>query len=127
VATKQSLGFVDGPAISDDQGKILPTQCLNDSMHEVLEEIFESAGHLFPPDVSSKEIMKTHYQAFRTFRKTSDTRAIERKVSQTDIDVVNRWESVEQAKGLRPSQPMRQHYAQLELLIEPFLRYTWKM
>jgi hypothetical protein len=48
-------------------------------------------------------------------------------VADKDIDVVNRWKSVEKAKGTRPSRPMRQHYAQLSLLIEPFLCYTKAM
>jgi hypothetical protein len=82
---------------------------------------------LFPKHVTDKEALHKTYQAFRTFRRTSDTRAHEMNVADKDIDVVNRWKSVEKAKGTRPSRPMRQHYAQLSLLIEPFLRYTKAM
>jgi hypothetical protein len=32
------------------------------------------------------------------------------KVRQTDIDVVNRWKSLEAADGNRPNRPMQQHY-----------------
>jgi hypothetical protein len=49
------------------------------------------------------------------------------KVAAADIDVVNRWKSVERADGNRPQRPMRQHYAELELLLGPFLRYTLAM
>eukprot|EP00978_Attheya_sp_CCMP212_P047631 scaffold422659_cov59-Attheya_sp.AAC.3 len=44
-----------------------------------------------------------------------------------DMDVVNRWKGVERTKGARPSCPMRHHYAELSLLIQPFLRYTRAM
>jgi hypothetical protein len=53
--------------------------------------------------------------------------AIKKKVGRTDIDVVNRWKSVKSADGNRQSHPMRQHYAELELLAGPFLWYTWAM
>jgi hypothetical protein len=49
------------------------------------------------------------------------------KVSSNDIDVVNRWQSVEKAKGSCPARPMRQYYAELEQLLAPFLRYTKAM
>jgi hypothetical protein len=62
------------------------------------------------------------HQVFRSFRRSSDTRAIEMNVSKTDIEIVNRWHAVEAAKGNRPNFPMHQHYAQLA-----FLRYTGAM
>ncbi len=71
--------------------------------------------------------MRKRVQAYRTFRRTSDSIAIEEKVAQADIDVINRWQTVEKAAGSRPNRPMRQHYAELELLLKPFLRYTWVM
>ena len=63
---------------------------------------------------------------YRTFRRTSDTRALEEKVDQTDIDIVNKWEQRGSDKR-KIAQPMRHHYAQFELLIKPFLRYTYAM
>jgi hypothetical protein len=127
MAFKRQHGFVDGPAISDLQGRVLSTKGIDDSMLEVLEEIFETSRYMFPPDIENKEILRQKYQAFRTLRRTSDTRALEMKVSKNDIDIINRWQDIERAQGNRPSRPMRQHYAQLELLIAPFLRYTWAM
>ncbi len=68
-----------------------------------------------------------HVQVYRTLGRTSDIRALVMKVGRNDIDVVNRWKALEQADGNRPHPPMRQHYAKLELLIGPFLRYTLAM
>jgi hypothetical protein len=92
-----------------------------------LEELHETARHLFPPNVRSIEDLRKKYHAFRSFRRTSDTRATEKKVDPDDVDIINRWKTVEKAKGKRPSRPMRQHYADFSLLLEPFLRNSWAM
>jgi hypothetical protein len=127
MALKARRGFVDGPAISDLQGQVYSTRDMSDSLFEILDDLFDSHRHLFPVDILSKEMMKERYQAFRTFRRTSDTRATEMGVSKADIDMVNRWESAERAKGKRQNMPMRMHYTQVELIVKPFLRYTGKM
>ena len=127
IALKSRRGFVDGPAISDLHGQVYSTRDMSDSLAEILDDLFDSQRHLFPADVTSKEMMKERYQAFRTFRRTSDTRATEMGVSKADIDMVNRWESAERAKGKRQNMPMRMHYTQVELILKPFLRYTGQM
>jgi hypothetical protein len=124
---KASLGFRTGPAISDIRGQILSNSSLNDSLLEILEVFFDSHRELFPASVTDKEMLRKRVQVYRTLRRTSDTRAINKRIGQADIDVVNRWNSLESADGNRPHRPMRQHYAELELLIGPFLRYTWGM
>jgi hypothetical protein len=124
---KLAKGFVDGPAISDLNGKVFATRDMSDSLAEILDDLFESHRHLFPVNILSKEMMQERYQAFRTYRRSSDTRAAEMGVSQADIDMVNRWESAERAKGKRQNMPMRMHYAQVELILKPFLRYTGRM
>jgi hypothetical protein len=127
LAFKRSIGQVIGPAISDIKGKIYSSRSLNDAFLEILEDLFDTNRELFPASIPDKETLRKRIQAYRTFRRTSDSIAIEEGISQTDIDVVNRWQAVEKAKGSRPSRPMRQHYAELELLLKPFLRYTWGM
>ena len=100
---------------------------MSDSLFEILDDLFDSHRHLFPADIFSKSMMKERYQAFRMYRRTSDTRATEMGVSKADIDMVNRWESTERAKGKRQNMPMRMHYTQVELIVKPFLRYTGQM
>ena len=78
-------------------------------------------------DMDTEEKLRDSYQCFRTFRRTSDTRSLEKKVSESDMDIVNRWKDVETAAGRIPGRSMRQHYDQLELLLGPFLRYTFIM
>jgi hypothetical protein len=127
LAFKKSIGQVTGPAMSDVKGKIYSSLSLNDAFLDILEDLFKMNGELFPASIEDKETLLKQVQAYRTFRRTSDSIAIKEGVSQTAIDVVNRWQAVEKAKGSRPNRPMRQHYAKLELLLRPFLRYTLVM
>jgi hypothetical protein len=126
-ASKRRNGFEDGPAISDEKGEAYSSRAIEDCLHEILEDLFDEKPTLFPQNIGDKKELKKHFQAFRTFRRTSDTQAVEMKVAQDDIDVVNCWKSIEKAKGVRPSRPMRQHYADVSLFLKPFLRYTWSM
>jgi hypothetical protein len=124
---KTSLDVIDGPAISDEKGRSYTTKDMTDSFQEILEDLFDTERHFFPPDITSKDILRERYQAFRSFRRTSDTRAAEMEVSPSDVDIVNRWESVEKAQGRRAAMPMRLHYLQFDLCLKPFLRYTGSM
>jgi hypothetical protein len=124
---KSAKGFVDGPAISDIRGRAYSTREMSEALVEVLEDLFDTDRALFPADITAKEILRNRYQAFRTFRKTSDTRGAESDVSSSDVDIVNRWESVEKAQGRRAAMPMRLHYTQIDVILKPFLRYTWAM
>jgi len=124
---KRLRGFRVGPAITDINGKLLSLKVLNDMFFEILTNIFDEEQSLFPKRVSDHESISAYYQCFRTFRRTSDTRALEVKVKRTDIDIVNKWKSDENSKSNKPSLPMHQLYAQLNLFLGPFLRYTKAM
>jgi hypothetical protein len=127
MAFKSRKGFLDGPAISDEAGRAYSTKDMTDSLLEALEDLFESDRGLFPADITSKGILRERYSAFRTYRRTSDTRAAEMNVGSTDTDIVNRWQLVEGAQGRRAAMPMRLHYTQIDIILKPFLRYTWLM
>ena len=94
---------------------------------EILTELYNSDKDLFPDDILTAEELHKHYQCFRTFRRTSNTRAIEQKVDLKDQQVVNRWRTFERAQGKRPNMPMHMHYAEVNELVKPFLRYTEAM
>jgi hypothetical protein len=127
IASNRRNGFEDSPAISDEKGEAYSSWAIDDCLNEIFEDLFDEKPTLFPQNIGDKEELKKCFQAFRTFRRTSYTQAVEMKVAQDDIDVVNCWKSIEKTKGVRPSRPMRQHYADLSLLLKPFLRYTWSM
>jgi hypothetical protein len=124
---KSTQGFMDGPAISKENGLLFSSRAVDDALLEVLEELFISNRELFPTKMETLEDLRKSYQVFRTLRRTSDTQALEMRVSKDDIDVVNRWAGVERAQGRRPGREMRHYYADITLLLKPFLRYTRAM
>ena len=124
---KRKKGFTDGPAICDLKGHVLGGRDIDSCLHEVLLDLFESHRHMFPADIKNESMVKERYSFYRTYRRASDTRAAEVAVSGLDMDIVNRWATVEKAKGRRPNMAMKLHYAQCEQLLKPFLRYTGSM
>ena len=90
IQIKKEEGQVQGPAISDHQGYLVSTQTLDKYLHEVLMELYEEHVSLFPPTIQSVEEIVPQYHCYRTFRRSSDTRALEEKINETDINVINR-------------------------------------
>ena len=86
---KASQDLTDGSAISKENGLLFTSRSIDDSMLEVLEELFISNQDLFPTKIEMAQDLRKSYQVFRTLRRTSDTQALEMKVSKDDIDVVN--------------------------------------
>ena len=122
----ERAGRQGGPAITDWAGKPLKTSEIDDHLHFYLGKLWEE-GHKFPAEISSLEDIAERFSIYRSLRRASDTRALEMKVSEADIDIVKRWKSVEGAKGSRPGRSMRQHCAEVSNLKLPFLRYTKAM
>ena len=120
-------GRTKGPAICDKEGKVLTAFTLNGLFHEALTEIHSSNPDMFLTDIRTAEDVEANYNVFRSFRRGSDSRAIAKGVSVTDIEVVNRWLKKERAGGSRPHQSMRHHYADVNLLLDSYLRYTRAM
>jgi hypothetical protein len=99
MALKKDQNLVDGPAFSDEKGKVLSASFIDDSMHVILEELLEKDRSMFPHSIKSIDDIQSNYQAFRSFRRTSDTRALDERVSTDDINLVNRWHMIERAQG----------------------------
>ena len=116
---KKSFSFSDGPGISDIKGKLLRARDIDDMLIEALIHHFKESQDLFPVDIKTEENIED--------RRSSTTRALEKKVSKTDIEIVNRWRSIETSKGRKPHMPMHLHYAQIGELLNPFLRFTEAM
>ena len=127
IKVKGDQGYVDGPAISDNKGRLASRHSVNDCFMEALEETFVMHQELFPMKIKELEHIRESYHIFRSTRRTSDTQALEAGVSVPDINLVNRWGTVERAKGKRPSRAMTYHYADVSILLKPFLRYTKEM
>jgi hypothetical protein len=127
IVLRQAEGRTEGPAICDPLGRQWTTTQSNEIIHELLCSLFDQDSSLFPSYISSHAMIIAKYHLFRSFRRASDSRAIAKGLNLSDIRVVNRWHKVEKAAGQRPSYDMSQHYAQVDLLVDCFLRYTEAM
>ena len=135
---KRKVGWIDGPAITNSKGVLYSLKDLDYKLVEVLTRIYLDQQNLFPIEIKDlirrakddhHKIIKKYYSCFRTFRRTSDSRALDMNdiLKQDDIDIVNRWKSLEKARGKRPGRQMKQHYAEVSVLLKPYLRYTSAM
>jgi hypothetical protein len=84
---KATQGFPDGPAISKENGNMFSSRAIDESMLDVLEELFVSNRYLFPTKIETIQDLQKSYQVFRTLRRTSDTQALEMRASKDDIYV----------------------------------------
>jgi hypothetical protein len=125
---RQQEGRTSGPAICDSAGVVWTTLVANKILHELLEILFSINSSLFPKHISSFGDIREAYHVFRSFRRGSDSRAISQNVSELDINSINRWAQKESAKGRKiPHKKLSQYYAQQDLLLNCFLRYTFAM
>jgi hypothetical protein len=126
---KAKMGYSDGPLISDMTGMLTAPKVIDDDLiHEVLVQIYREKRTLFPICINGADDIVSHYKSYRSFRRTSDTRALEMKVSSDDINIVNRWRTIDRKKqGKRVAVKMSYHYSDFDKLIKPFLRFTAAM
>jgi len=60
----------------------------------------------------------------RSFRRGATTEARNQKVSENDINLMNRWRNFEKAGGKRPRMWMQDHYLDIALMIPSLLRFS---
>lgn len=127
VEEKVVLGFKVGPTIPSKNSLLLSAIVMHYMLIEVLQEIFEEDSFLFLADILDKDSLSRSYRCFSTFHRISNTRALEQKVSSSNVDVVNRWKALEHTNDKIPSRQIKYYYTHLELLAYPFLQYINKM
>ena len=91
----------------------------NDILSEILNIQQETEGI-----VGKKVDVFDEYGLSRSFRRGSDTHAINQKVDTADIERNNRWRSVENAKAKQPKLRMIHHYTEVSLSLPALLRYS---
>ena len=116
-----------GPAFVDVNGYQSSTADMNVLFLEVLTEIYEEDQKLFGLDISEVGDLADKFNVFRSFRRGSESRAVAMKVSEADRYVVNRWKKKESAGTGKVSHAIDQHYVDISMVKESFLRYTSAM
>ena len=77
--------------------------------------------------VTNYEELSERCHVYRSFRRGSESRAVEMKVIEADCYVVNRWRRKETAGASRVNHRISQHYVDVSLVTRSFLRYTKAM
>ena len=112
IEAREHKGRVRGPAFCVQDGKAEYSRVYEACFHEVLGEIQLSRPDLIPLSIDVPE----DYGVGRSFRRGSDLEALARGVSPLDVDAMNRWRSIEKAKGRRPAHAsMREYYADVRI------------
>jgi hypothetical protein len=127
VAVHREMNRGSGPAFVNQAGQQSTTSEMNEMFLEVLMEILDCRPELFGYDVESPADLQEKFNVFRSFRRGSESRAVAMKVSEADRYIVNRWKRKESAGANRVGHSIDQHYVDVSLVNDSFLRYTEAM
>lgn len=120
VEVKRSQGLSHGPEFSDRYGKRIDTRWLEMEILDYLHILQCKWPDLISPEVNVHE----EYGIYRSFRRGATTEARNKGVAENDIDAMNRWRSLENAKGKRPRLKMQDHYSDITMMIPTLLRFS---
>jgi len=119
----KEAGRTHGPAFCDSDGYLMTNLAMNELLWTALEEIFLEEPDFFPKAITCIEDIRLLIQIHRTMRRTSTSQATRAGVRASDIDIINRWTTIERSRGQDPSEHLRVHYAEQELLNDCHRRY----
>ena len=113
-------GRTNGPVFADKWGNMVNPRHYEALILAKLQIIKESRCDLIPDSVNVYEA----YGISRSFRRGSNTHSKNQGTNDKDIDLMNRWRNVENAKGRKARLAMSDHYADILQLIPALLRYS---
>jgi hypothetical protein len=109
-----------GPAFCTKAGETLDYSTMNTWFIRELEQVQKAEPTLVDQTIDIAD----HYSIFRSLRKGSTARATDMNVSETVIDLHNRWRSLERTGGQRTTKSMRTYYTDLRTAIRSRLTYS---
>ena len=124
LAVHRGAGRTTGPVFVNREGYQLATSDMNELFLQVLVEIYEDHPGIFGVIVKDAGEIPDKYNVFRSFRRGSESRAVSEGVSESDCYVVNRWKKKESAGANKVTHSIGQHYVDITLVKESFMRYT---
>jgi hypothetical protein len=86
----QGYGRVQGPAICCRKGFQLTSRVLNFKLWEALTKAWEEIPSLFLSNVKGVDDIEVHFNVYCSFRRGSNSRAIEQGLDKSVTDTVNR-------------------------------------
>lgn len=117
---KRAQGLSHGPAFSDERGQTVDPRWIEMEILDRFRIIQEKRSGVIPAEVQVYE----EFGISRSFRRGATTEARNQKVSENDINLMNRWRNFEKAGGKRPRMRMQDHYSDIALMIPSLLRFS---
>ena len=113
-------GHISGPAFCHKDGNCIKMWEIDEELHNQLEKV-----QLTEPNLIEAKIDVTEwFSVFRSLRRGSTARADELDLSDSVVNLHNRWRTTEYLKGRRSNNSMRQYYTSLRLTRKVRLKYT---
>ena len=114
-------GCRTGPAFGDRLGRVALMSEYDGLLLPLLERI-----QITDPDlIAPSDDVQMNYSFFRSFRRTATERARAAGLGDSVQNAMNRWRTVEQAKGRRPRFNMVDHYTHVRDLMPVTWRYSY--
>jgi hypothetical protein len=121
IEIRQSEGCVHGPAFGTTATRASTCREYDTKLHYFLEMIQQESNSL----IDDSDDVTGNYGFYRTFRKTSETRARIAGIDSDMINAMNRWKTIERAQGRRPKWSMVDLYSDACQLMPVTWRYSF--
>jgi hypothetical protein len=122
IRVREEESCVSGPAFGKDASRAGSGREYDVMLHHLLEIIQKESPDLISP----ADDVRLHYGFYRSFRKTSETRARIAGLDSDTINAMNRWKTIERARGRRPRwSTMIEHYSDARALMPVTWRYSF--
>jgi len=115
-------GRTSGYAFNDSEGHPPSPTEYNALVRQYIQIIQDEDDSLFDAKTDL-----ARYGISRTFRKTSETRALRAGVPKGQVETVNRWRKIERAGAKKPNFNMADHYADASQLGTLTWRYSYAL
>jgi hypothetical protein len=124
IAARKEMKCKSSPwAFVDENGNKLPFGSMNDIILDRLEALKFKDSELNKLGLEAFNI-REDFSINRSFRRGSETHALNQKVPEVVINAQNRWKKIEAAKGRKAQFSMIENYADILLLIPTMVRYS---
>jgi hypothetical protein len=115
VRVQEQEGYTHGPAFCDRAGEIARAFEYEVGFIERLLEVQASDPEAISPEVD----IHGQFGVSQSFR-----RGVTSVVRKRCIQLINRWRTVEKARGRKPSLPMHEHYLDVSILVPEMIKFS---
>jgi hypothetical protein len=120
IAVREQVGRVHGPAFCNRTGEVASSYVYDSDFVERLLVLQAARPEVIPSEVDLGE----QFGISRSFRWGSTSVARTRGVDDKLVQLINRWRTVESARGHQPTLPMKEHYSDIAILVPEMVKYS---